>query len=152
MLYGNHGDGIVYYYVYNPAPGERPGAPPAGEKYTTIVRNNIIADTLAGPGPDSPWGRARRTTPVSGFGLNNCITVRDPGDDRPGLELDGTHQFISEHNCIYDNVSGPYHNVSSDTDIHNDPLFVDVAHGDFRLQPGSPCLGAGTDGRNIGAH
>jgi len=35
--------------------------------------------------------------------------------------------------------------------IHADPLFVDLEAGDFRLQPGSPALGAGEKGVTIGA-
>lgn len=152
VLYGNHGDGIVYYYAYEPNPARKPGTPPEGERYTTFVRNNIIANSLPGPGPDSPWGTARRTVPVSGFGVNNCLTERHPGDDRPDLGLDDTHQFVIEHNCIYNNVSGPYNNASSETDIFEDPMFVDARNGDFHLQPGSPCIGAGTDGQSIGAY
>jgi len=33
-----------------------------------------------------------------------------------------------------------------------DPLFADLLHGDFYLQPGSPCLEAGEGGENIGAY
>jgi len=35
--------------------------------------------------------------------------------------------------------------------IHADPLFVDVKEGDFRLQAGSPAVGAGEKGVTIGA-
>ena len=35
--------------------------------------------------------------------------------------------------------------------IQADPMFADPTKGDFRLQEGSPCLGAGEGGANMGA-
>ena len=36
--------------------------------------------------------------------------------------------------------------------VYADPRFVDAVHGDFRLYEISPCIGAATDGGNIGAY
>src|SRR5437762_23138 len=36
--------------------------------------------------------------------------------------------------------------------IDQDPLFVDAANGDFQLQAGSPCIGTGSDGTDMGAY
>lgn len=36
--------------------------------------------------------------------------------------------------------------------VYADPRFVDAEHGDFRLYEISPCIGAATDGGNIGAY
>jgi len=136
VLYGNWGDGIVQYFAYGP--GRETGEPPEGSRYTTIVRNNIIANTHADAGPDSPWGKAGWLTPLSGFGLNNYFS--------------DTHAFVSEHNCIYNSAKGDYNNASSTTDIHVDPLFVNPEEGDFHLQPQSPCRGAGGNGKDIGVY
>ena len=37
-------------------------------------------------------------------------------------------------------------------DVLADPLFVDAANGDFHLRAGSPCIGAGVNGSDIGAY
>lgn len=145
VLYGNHGDGIQHWFVYQPLPKNRqPGEPPEGEKYTTIVRNNIIVDSIADAGRVS----SPRVPPIFGFGLNNCVVTA--GVDDVERYIPDNHQFVSEHNCIYGNAAGLYNNATSDSDIHADPLFVDAANEDFHLQPGSPCIGAGTDGGDIG--
>ena len=36
-------------------------------------------------------------------------------------------------------------------EISKDPLFADPAHNDFRLKDGSPCIGAGENGTDMGA-
>jgi len=147
VLYGNYGDGILHWFVYGPmAENRRPGQPPEGEKYTTVVRNNIIADTL----PIPPRTMESRATPISGFGLNNCVVTGN--EQEASRFVPDHHQFISEHNCIYNSATADYNNASSTTDIHADPLFVNPEEGDFHLQPQSPCIGAGTDGKNIGAY
>ena len=38
-----------------------------------------------------------------------------------------------------------------DTDFSADPLFVDFDNEDYRLAPGSPCIGAGENGEDLGA-
>jgi hypothetical protein len=60
-----------------------------------------------------------------------------------------THMSI-KYNCFYGGTNDSLTAKTSKTNIRMDPLFVD-AESDFHLQDGSPCLGAGKDGTDIGA-
>jgi len=59
--------------------------------------------------------------------------------DRKG-ELAGADLGQWQEACGYDPHS-----------VQADPMFVDAQKGDFRLRPGSPAIGVGQDGGNIGA-
>ncbi len=74
---------------------------PKGIGYTTIVRNNIIANT-----------KQRKKDPNgTGYGVINYLPK--------------THTIILEHNCLYNNYAGNYLNCTSTTDIYVDPLLLD---------------------------
>ena len=102
--------------------------------YTTIVRNNIIINTQQ---------RAKDQN-GTGYGVINYLT--------------GTHTFVLENNCLYNNKAGDYRNAGSTTDIHADPLFADQKNHDYHLKStggrwngktwvkdliSSPCIDAG---------
>ena len=78
---------------------------PKGTGYTTIVRNNIIANT-----------KERKKDPDgTGYGVINYLPE--------------THTFVLENNCLYNNLGGNYKNANSTTDIYVDPLLVNQTIG-----------------------
>jgi len=61
-------------------------------------------------------------------------------------------EFIHDYNCFYYNTTHPIQGYSQGAhSITADPLFEDLTHYDYYLQAGSPCLGAGEGGENMGA-
>ena len=52
-----------------------------------------------------------------------------------------------DHNCVFGNTHYDYYGsiISHPTDINVDPLFQDMAGGDYRLRWDSPCIDAGTN-------
>lgn len=70
-------------------------------------------------------------------------------------EVFGNYSFrvyegVEVANCLYYNAS-PKSGASYTSMIENqDPLFLNPSAGDFNLQPGSPAIGAATDGTNLG--
>jgi hypothetical protein len=72
---------------------------------------------------------------------NNIIVGNNGGIH----DLDSEAVITIDHNDVWDNGWANYVNVIAGTgDISADPLFVDVANGDYHLQAGSPCIDAGT--------
>jgi hypothetical protein len=87
--------------------------------YTTIVRNNIMTNTLE-----------RKYSPEeTGYAVIDYFPE--------------THSFVLENNCLYNNSAGNYKNANSTTDIYADPLFVDQNKHDYHLKSNSPCSDAG---------
>ncbi|AKB21121.1 right-handed parallel beta-helix repeat-containing protein [Methanosarcina sp. WH1] len=82
---------------------------PTDKGFVTIVRNNIISNTIPNlPDSGSGWG----------------IKDYDPSN----------HTFILENNCIYNSAAANYENASSTTDLNVNPLFADVSKRDYHLK------------------
>ena len=97
---GNYHAAVVYIY---PTPPRFSGLDPNGTSgnYTTIVRNNIIMNTLK-----------RRYKPTNtGAGVINYHPEN--------------HTFILENNCLYNNIGGNYVNAESASDVYSDPASSD---------------------------
>ncbi len=69
------------------------------------------------------------------------VTTKDASVLRPNMILAGARPTL-ENVCTTGNVGTG--------GVHANPCFTDAAHGDFSLMPGSPCIGAGTGGRDLG--
>jgi hypothetical protein len=82
-----------------------------------VVRYNVIADSTRQYNVESWW-----SGPV---GSGNTLSS----------------------NCLWNGAKGNIDSSSggftSNGNVAANPQFVDSAHGDFRLQPGSPCAGMG---------
>ncbi|WP_048065037.1 disaggregatase related repeat-containing protein [Methanosarcina acetivorans] len=126
VIDGNRKYGVAYELY--PAYGI-----PKDNGFVTIVRNNIISNTI------------RNVADVgSGWGVKDC----DPSN----------HTFILEYNCVYNSAAGNYVNVAPTTDINVDPLYADISNRDYHLKSkagrwsnagwttdnvSSPCIDAG---------
>lgn len=60
-------------------------------------------------------------------------------------------RLVVRRNCMFGNGVDFDRVAPGDGNIIRDPRFVDREGGDFRLKNGSPCLGAGNGGTNLGA-
>jgi hypothetical protein len=127
----------------------------------TVVRNCLIYDCLSGvQAKDScivtvsnctiannSWGftnynKANQGSPTGGghtIALNNILW-----DNRITISLWNSGTLAAAY-CDLGNTNWP-----GTGNIDVDPLFLDAAARDYRLSPGSPCIGAGSNGVTMG--
>jgi len=60
-------------------------------------------------------------------------------------------KLVVRRNCLFSNGVDLDRVAPGDSDILEDPRFIDREDGDFRLKRGSPCIGMGGGGTNLGA-
>ncbi|MEQ8765733.1 MAG: right-handed parallel beta-helix repeat-containing protein [Planctomycetota bacterium] len=110
-------------HTYSPIPGQK----------LTITNSNFSGNTSA------TSGAALYSRPAGSGGTS--FTIRNTifwGDSPSELAIGiGGDQVSLEHS----NIQGGYPGTGN---IASDPLFVDAAQDDFRLQCASPCIAAGT--------
>jgi len=103
-----------------------------------LIINNVVVGNL----PNSGIAAYRMGARVS----NNAIIFNERGV----TQYDGG-RLTMDHNCVFGNTQYDYSdsNVNGEfphpTDINVDPLFQDMANGDYRLRWDSPCIDAGTN-------
>ncbi len=106
---------------------------PTGSGYLLTVRNNIISNTRTS------------TAGGYGYGIYNLLT--------------GSHSFVLQNNCLYNNSGGDYEGVQdSPSDIAADPQYANRSAHDYHLKSmygrwdgsswindtvNSPCIDAG---------
>ncbi|MEJ2628956.1 MAG: right-handed parallel beta-helix repeat-containing protein, partial [bacterium] len=81
---------------------------------------------------------------------NNILAHNDT--DGIGIVNCTFTEFIHDYNCFWQNTTDPLQGYTPGThSLESDPLFVDLSQSDYYLQTGSPCLGTGEGGVDIGA-
>jgi len=60
-------------------------------------------------------------------------------------------RLVVRRNCLFGNGVDFERVAPGDSNILRNPRFVGRENGDFRLRKGSPCIGTGRDGMNVGA-
>lgn len=82
---------------------------------------------------------------------NNILALAEAGEKPRAIY---STEYITASNCLTYNYTkdgtGIRSTVTPVNCIHQDPLFLNPSAGDFNLQPGSPAIGAATDGTNLG--
>jgi hypothetical protein len=161
----NHANLTVENCVFRGNSADWGGGGMRNEIGSPIVKNCLFEGNTADQG-GAIWSYDSSPTIV------NCTFVDNSATDGGGAIANLVNRcldcFMTVTNCIFwDNspdtfnawsvddcvvtfsdVQGGY---DGDGNIDADPLFVDPENGDFRLQQGSPCISAGTDGMDMGA-
>jgi hypothetical protein len=80
--------------------------------------------------------------------ISDCIVAFNPR----GIVTDQPEgKIVVWRNCMFGNGVDFDRVVPGDSNFVEDPRFVDLTNGDFRLKKGSPCIGVGEGRTNLGA-
>jgi hypothetical protein len=111
LIENNVFDGVYHAAIIQMYPtGYSTDLSPKGTGFTTIVRNNIIVNTI----------QRTKDPNGTGYGVINYFPE--------------THKLVLENNCLYNNIAGNYKNAQSTSDIYADPLFADGKNYDYHLK------------------
>ncbi len=136
--------------------------------YGIVIRNCVIHHTESGVGvKNSPGGKPPCTAIIYNTTISDCdFGFRCYHKQDPNSPIDGGQITNSFNNILFNNRTniGLYNGgiaVAEFSDIGGgwpgagnfsaDPLFVNPAIRDYRVQAGSPTIGAGMGGTNLGA-
>lgn len=106
------------------------------------------------------YGNTLETGAGSGFSVEGSSTLELEGSiawdvtTQPSTEWTGTGQVSFHYSDLHwtppTDESGAGDEPSGTGCVYTDPLLVDPARGLFEPGPGSPCIGTGPDGQNMG--
>lgn len=109
----------------------------------------LTANTIAHNRECGVWiykeGRGRLRHNVIAFNAKKGLSALGNAGQLPAGKI------VLTRNCFWqnkDNYEGP---LDPSSDMEADPLFADLLAGDYHLQTNSPCLGAGSNGEDLGA-
>ena len=134
-----------------------------GSSFGTIVSNCFMYGCLSGVMlKDSCEGSVRNCTVVeNGWGFTNYNKVNSSATTGGGITTNAHNNILWGNGITISMANGGQlyadHNIFGNTNwpgaanINVNPLFVNPAGRDYRLAPGSPALGAGRDGADLGA-
>ena len=84
--------------------------------------------------------------------VSNCVFAMPEEFDngRAVYNANGEVNNCLTYNYLKDDTTGIHAGPTITACIQGDPLFVDAANADYRIRGGSPVLGAGTEGSDLG--